>query len=198
MYYQQNLALIEPGTSTLPTMSTLKDGAAAVWITLLAADVPTMKEAQQMAKNHRDEENPSAKWKWREKGPGDGKRFAVFQCNAHKDCTCFVRVARVAGEYFIQKKGKHKEEPKLKKRKNSTLTYADEEALRDHMDAGTRPAKIHTQLTKKKARELIAQGLDPLSEFHKRPEGGLKGEWRYDTCITYVLCVYYVCIMSVL
>ena len=198
MYYQQNLALIEPGTSTLPTMSTLKDGAAAVWITLLAADVPTMKEAQQMAKKHRDEENPSAEWKWREKGPGDGKRFAVFQCNAHKKCTCFVRVARVEGQYLIQKKGKHTEEPKLKKRKNSTLSYADEEALRDHMDAGTRPAKIHTQLTKKKARELIAQGLDPLSEFHKRPEGGLKGEWRYETCITCVLCVYYECIMYVL
>ena len=103
-------------------MSTHKDGAAAVWITLLAADVPTMKEAQKMAKSHRDEENPSAEWKWREKGPGDGKRFAVFQCNAHKDCTCFVRVARVEGQYFIQKKGKHKEEPKLKKRKNRVTT----------------------------------------------------------------------------
>ena len=102
------------------------------------------------------------------------------------------------GEYFIQKKGIHTEEPKLKKRKNSILSYADEEALRDHMDAGTRPAKMHTQMTKKKARALIAQGLDPLSEEHKRPEGGLKGEWRYDTCITCVLRVYYVCIMSVL
>ena len=132
------------------------------------------------------------------KAQGMARGLQSFSAMHTKKCTCFVRVARVEGEYFIQKKGIHTEEPKLKKRKNSTLSYADEEALRDHMDAGTRPAKIHTQLTKKKARELIAQGLDPLSEFHKRPEGGLKGEWRYETCITCVLCVYYVCIMYVL
>ena len=191
----------------MPKTFPVDRAAAPKWITLATLDVSTMKEAKKIAKEHKDEQNPIAEWKCNVSGPGDGKRHAVFVCNAHEDCTCFVRVVIKGGEYLLQKKGEHTEEQKLRRRKNSTLSYVEEEVLADHMDAGTRPAKIHTQMTKKRARALMAQGLDPLSEEHKRPEGGLKGECpciihtpqvQDDTCITLVLCMYYLCIIYVL
>ena len=117
------------------------------------------------------------KWKWA-KNPGNGVRRVVFQCNAHKDCGMLKRAVDLDGQFFIQVKGNHSDEPKLSKRANSTLTYEQEEALTAAVNAGGRPAAMRVAMTKTKIEELKCNGLDPLD--HKKPNGGLEGARRHE------------------
>ena len=83
----------------------------------------------------------SKKWKWA-KSPGNGQSYSVFQCNAHVDCGHLRMAARLDGSYVIKECGTHGAEENLKKRKNSPLTFSEEEAVRSSITSGTRPASL--------------------------------------------------------
>jgi hypothetical protein len=138
------------------------------WLTEDAGPFGTMVEGKAAAKSREER-----RWKWAS-SPGDGKKFAVFVCNAHKDCGRLVRVMLTDGNFWVQSKGDHAEERSDKKRSNSTLTFAEDVALRTAVDSGSRPAGHRVAMTKIKSTELKALGEDPLN--HKLPDGGLKGE----------------------
>lgn len=127
----------------------------------------TIKEGIQALKT-----KEGGRWKWA-KSPGDGVTRAVFQCNAHMECTRLLKCQQVDGGFTLFVQGEHTDSPNLKKRKNSTLSYDDEEQLRACIDSGSRPGGVYVSMLKKKAEELRAEGKDPNE--HKRPEGGLEG-----------------------
>ena len=130
----------------------------------------------------------SKKWKWA-KSPGNGQTHSVFQCNAHVDCGHLRMAARLDGSYVIKECGTHGAEENLKKRKNSPLTFSEEDAVRSSITSGTRPASLLASMTERKVQELRAEGMDPLA--HKHAEGGLTGTRaamnmpRYVTIRTY-------------
>ena len=72
-----------------------------VWSSAKCIPVTCMKEGRILAKKE-----PPGKWKWAP-CPGDGRRFSVFMCNAHKECPYRMRVAAVDGAFYIQFKGEH-------------------------------------------------------------------------------------------
>ena len=113
-----------------------------------------------------------AKWKW-SKTPGDGVTRAQFQCNAHTDCKCEMRVVKIEGLFHLQAKGEHSEATNLKKRANSVLTFEQEETVRKQIDTGAKPGGILTSLTKTVGADLRLAGMNPL--LHKKAEGGLEG-----------------------
>ena len=90
------------------------------------------------------------------------------------------------------------------KRKNSLLTWEEDEELAKAVDVGVKPAQLRISLTKKAASELIGKGVDPLS--NKEEQGGLTGTLRIEDmsirCIGYVLptifCMYLACIHIIL
>ena len=127
----------------------------------------TIKEGIQALKT-----KEGGRWKWA-KSPGDGVTRAVFQCNAHMECTRLLKCQQVDGGFTLFVQGEHTDSPNLKKRKNSTLSYDDEEQLRACINSGSRPGGVYVSMLKKKAEELRAEGKDPNE--HKRPEGGLEG-----------------------
>ena len=139
------------------------------WVPSGLAEAATMTEAKALV--HRQE---GGKWKWA-KPSGDCVRTAYFQCNAHVDCPRVMRITKDgAGLFNIWVKGEHGEEVNLKRRKNSTLTFDEEAALRVAIDAGVRPGAFVVAKTKERLTELKYAGEDPVA--HKRPEGGLEGE----------------------
>ena len=112
------------------------------------------------------------KWKWA-KTPGNGRTYAVFQCNAHEGCTHLRMAAKCDEKFIIKETGEHTEVVKLKKRSNSALTFAEEDAVRGAITGGTRPAALLVTMTDKKAEELRSEGKAPLD--HKDQDGGLEG-----------------------
>jgi hypothetical protein len=137
------------------------------WLTEAAGPFATMEEGKVAAKRREE-----GRWKWAS-SPGNGKDFSVFACNAHEQCTKLMRVLRVQALYYIQTKGVHGDERKEKKRKNSTLTFTEDAALRTAVNSGSRPAGLRVALTLEKTAELEAQGKDTLN--HKLANGGLAG-----------------------
>ena len=140
-----------------------------VWMPANLPAFESMQEAKQVGRKLE-----GGRWKWSTNGPGDGKRFARFDCNAHKDCERKMRVKMVEGIGFeVELKGKHSDEANQYARANSTLTFDEQARLREGMDSGSKPAGVLKSMTKVKIHELRGQGEDPLD--HKRPEGGLEG-----------------------
>ena len=138
-----------------------------MWTTLAVDAFETMQNAKTALKAYGD-----AKWKW-SKTPGDGVTRAQFQCNAHTDCKCEMRVVKIEGLFHLQAKGEHSEATNLKKRANSVLTFEQEETVRKQIDTGARPGGILTSLTKAVGSGLRHAGMNPL--LHKKAEGGLEG-----------------------
>ena len=148
------------------------------WTTLftVAAVAHSMEDGKKQVKQQEEK-----KWKWAA-SPGDGKRFAVFQCNAHLNCTRFIRVAKHDDCFYLEEKGKHTTEVNTRKRKNSTLTFDEEATLKLLVDGGCKPGGACVSMLNQKATELKEIGEKPLD--HKKDDGGLIG--MYPTCI---LCV---------
>ena len=111
-----------------------------------------MKEGQVLAKKE-----PTGKWKWAP-SPGDGKRYSVFMCNAHKDSQYRMRVAAVDGIFYLQFKGEHAAEENTRPRKNSALTFDQDAKLKLGMDQGARPAGVLASLTVEAKDRLREQG----------------------------------------
>ena len=138
------------------------------WLPVSAAPLPTMTAAKAAARELEDK-----KWRWAD-SPGNGKTYVYFACNAHVACDRQLRVAQGSdGLFHISAKGLHAAEKKTKKRKNSILTYEDDETLRSAVDKGSRPGAVHTSMTKEKVSELKSKGEDPL--MHKEATGGIAG-----------------------
>ena len=101
----------------------------------------------------------------------------VFQCNAlwgaRASCEVIFKCAQVDDGFALFGKGEHNSSPNLKKRKDSTLSYDNEEKLRSCLDSGSCPGGVYVTMSKKKTEELRAEGKDPNE--HQRPEGGLEG-----------------------
>ena len=155
-----------------------------IWTALAVSAVSTIAEAKKVAKKLKNSGNPEGRWKWA-KNPGDGVNYAVFQCNAHKDCDHQIMVRKQHDGFGFKEKGEHAKEAKLKRRVNSTLGFDDEEMLKKEVDAGAKPAGIFSSMTKAKMRALVDEGEDPLSSEHKNETGGLKG--TITICISDVL-----------
>ena len=153
----------------------------------------TMKEGQNAAKVYN-----GGHYKWASK-PGNGIRNANFQCNDHKGCGHHIRVVAVNSSFEIQQKGEHSTEVNNKARKNSTLTFAEDNKLREAVDQGARPGGVLVSMTKTKMLELRSEGKDPVQ--FKRPEGGLEGTKKRHMSSQYnsahVLLVYCPCISCV-
>ena len=143
----------------------------APWVIANLGTHTTIKEGITAGKNAED-----GKWKWA-KPPGDGRRFAYFQCNAHVDCLRLLRVSGSPGSFTISFKGEHLTKGLTKgKRSNSTLTWEADEKLRSAADMGARPAQLRVTMLKEKSELLKVAGEDPLA--HKAPAGGLEGAWN--------------------
>ena len=138
-----------------------------VWSSAKCIPVTCMKEGRILAKKE-----PPGKWKWAP-CPGDGRRFSVFMCNAHKECPYRMRVAAVDGAFYIQFKGEHAAEVNARARKNSPLTFDEEAKLKLGLDQGAKPGGVLVSLTVEAKDKLQEQGLDPLQR--KRTAGGLEG-----------------------
>ena len=127
-----------------------------------------MKEAVKIAKREGD-----GRWKWAA-SPGNGQSYSILQCNAHVDCPVLLMVKkRLNGFFLLTKHQEHTVEMKLYKRKNSILTYDEEDALKQGLDGGTKPGGVHLARTLKVTRELEEKGENPL--LHKKESGGLEG-----------------------
>lgn len=137
------------------------------WSPAKCIQVESMKEGQILAKKE-----PPGKWKWAS-SPGDGKRYSIFSCNAHKNCQYKMRVAAVDGIFYLQFQGEHAAEENTHRRTNSALTFDEEAKLKLGMDQGARPASVLASLTVEAKDLLREQGQDPLQ--HKRKGGGLEG-----------------------
>ena len=116
------------------------------------------------------------KWKWN-KPSGNCKTNAQLRCNAHVNCDRVVRIIQIKGQedgkFHLHEKGKHGEEAATKKRKDSALTYAEEEAVALCADMGGRPGKVHVAFTLKEIKKLTDSGMS--LEEAKLDKGGLKG-----------------------
>ena len=140
-----------------------------------------LKEAVKIAKLEGD-----GRWKWAA-SPGNGRNYSVLQCNAHVDCPVLLMVKkRLNGFFLLTKHQEHTVEMKQYKRKNSCITYDEEDALKLGLDGGTKPGGVHLARTLKEMRELEEKGENPLLR-KKEGEG-----WKVciDTCICYVLVIY--------
>ena len=158
----------------------------------------TIKEAIKAAKKLE-----GGKWKW-SRPSGNCKTNAYHDCNAHVECGRRMKVLKFGEKFYIFFKGKHSEEPTLKKRKNSLLTWDEDDQLVKAVDVGVKPAQVRVRMTKEAASELIDKGVDPLS--NKDEQGGLTGTLRIEymsiRCIGYVLLtvlrMYLACIHIIL
>ena len=116
------------------------------------------------------------KWKWN-KPSGNCKTNAQLRCNAHLNCDRVVRIIQIKGQedgkFHLHEKGKHGEEAATKKRKDSALTYAEEEAVALCADMGGRPGKAHVAFTLKEIKKLTDSGMS--LEEAKLDKGGLRG-----------------------
>ena len=146
----------------------VRDAEAAGWMLVEHEPLQSMSEARKAA----DELAPG-RWKWA-KPSGDCKNQAYRQCNAHVDCPLIVGIKKQGSHFWLYTKGKHGTEVNLKKRKNSSLTFEEEEFVRASLDMGNAPAEQLVALTKKKIRSLKDDGEDV--EAVKNAEGGLQGE----------------------
>jgi hypothetical protein len=141
------------------------------------------------------------KWVWSPTAPGNGTTVATFVCNAHVGCGRMLKAKKIDCTFVLMCKGVHSTEMKLKRRANSTLDAADEDALRFSLDSGGKPAGVLVALTKKEMAKLKAEGKRP--EDHKEDEGGLTGEHcsfpqstiHKPACVS---CTYYACSMTYL
>ena len=126
------------------------------------------------------------KWKFA-KSPGNGVTNRYFVCNAHKDCGRLLKVGKKDGMFCIFLDGEHTVEPSFGKRKNSTLSWADDDRLKRAVDQGAKPGGVHVSLSKAKALELEQDGLDPLE--HKKDKGGLEGEHTHQPNTQYTCAI---------
>ena len=108
-------------------------------------------------------------WKFRT-SPGNGVTNRYFVCNAHKYCGRLLKVGKKDGMFCIFLDGKHSAEPSFGKRKNSTLSWDDDDRLKRAVDQGATPGGVHVSLSKAKVMELQQDGLDPLE--YKNDQGG--------------------------
>lgn len=130
----------------------------------------TMKEALKAARARGE-----GKWKWN-KPSGNCTTNAQLRCNAHVDCPHVVRIFSLREEkeeFYLSMKHFHGEISNMKKRKNSPLTYEEEESVAMAADMGGRAGKVHVAMTLKEVQHLKEKGMDPLEA--KEADGGLKG-----------------------
>ena len=153
----------------------------AEWQVYKSVPAGDLKEAVKIAKLEGD-----GRWKWAA-SPGNGRNYSVLQCNAHVDCPVLLMVKkRLNGFFLLTKHQEHTAEKEQYKRKNSCITYDEEDALKLGLDGGTKPGGVHLARTLKEMRELEEKGENPLLR-KKEGEG-----WKVciDTCICYVLVIY--------
>ena len=131
----------------------------------------TMEDALKAARAREE-----GKWKWN-KPSGNCKTNAQLRCNAHLNCDRVVRIIQIKGQedgkFHLHEKGKHGEEAATRKRKDSPLTYAEEEAVALCADMGGRPGKAHVAFTLKEIKKLTDSGMS--LEEAKLDKGGLRG-----------------------
>ena len=116
-------------------------------------------------------------WKWNRSTPGNGTSRACFVCNSHVDCAAGagkqMRCVLQDGRFMIEHKGEHGEEPTMKKRLNSPLTWKQAVDVSMMATTGAKAGAMHTAMTDAVAKGHEAAGEDPLA--HKLPGGGIEG-----------------------
>lgn len=115
----------------------------------------------------------NGKWKF-DKPSGNHIRNAYFVCKEHEACKRKMKVLMMDSTFHIFYKGEHAQVVTFGARKNSKLSWAQEEHLKKALDAGSKPGQVRVSLLKEAAAKLVAQGQDPLD--HKQDGGGLDGE----------------------
>ncbi len=118
-----------------------------------------------------------AKWKWNKATPGNGTSRAFFLCNSHVDCAAGagkqMRCVLHDGRFMIEHKGEHGEEPSMKQRLNSPLTWKQAADVSMMATTGAKAGAMHTAMTNVVAKKHEEAGEDPLA--YKLPEGGIEG-----------------------
>ena len=118
-----------------------------------------------------------AKWKWNKATPGNGTSRAFFVCNSHVDCAAGagkqMRCVLHDGRFMIEHKGEHGEEPSMKQRLNSPLTWKQAADVSMMATTGAKAGAMHTAMTDAVAKQHEAAGEEPLA--FKLPEGGIQG-----------------------
>ena len=110
-----------------------------------------------------------AKWKWNRATPGNGTSRAFFLCNSHVDCAAGagkqMRCVLHDGRFMIEHKGEHGvgEEPSMKKRLNSHLTWKQAVDVSMMATTGAKAGAMHTAMTDAVAKqhEAAARGGSP-------------------------------------
>ena len=154
--------------SLAPSLRSFLLTARMTWTLARYANQPTIKLAEESITAVED-----GKWKMA-RSPGNGVTNHYFVCNAHVSCGRMLKVSRVDGAFAIFLKGEHTTEQTFGKRKNSTLSWEDDDRLKRAVDQGAKPGGVFVSLSKAKVEELHKDGLDPLE--HKKDDGGLVGE----------------------
>ena len=123
-------------------------------------------------------------WAWNQKG--GSKQW--LRCNAHVDCPVFLRIQVVQGVHYVQQIGgaEHAQDSKVKRRKNSILSFEEEGRVSEALKSGTRPR----QVVEKWTTETLEAAQEEGGEVTKKPGGGLAGEhlrWCGCVCCTDVV-----------
>ena len=131
-----------------------------------AGPFPSVKEAMAASHTVTCEANPEGCWKWNTKDAGGCKQHK--RCNMHEDCPVLLRAHALGpDEVNLQVLNlAHGLEEKLYRDKNSVFTMAQEKEVKQSIEEGSRPSKIHDRHTM----EAVKAGK------RKNPKGGMEGE----------------------
>ena len=127
-----------------------------------AADYPSMSEGIFALKALE-----GGKWKWNRATPGNGTSRAFFLCNSHVDCAAGagkqMRCVLHDGRFMIEHKGEHGEEPSMKQRLNSPLTWKQAADVSMMATTGAKAGAMHTAMT-----DAVAKQHEAAAESHVR------------------------------
>ena len=115
----------------------------------------------------------------------DGYRTAQFICKSHIDCEVLAKGVQVGGSFWVQVTAdkEHSTIENSKDRKNAPFTMAEREAVRNAINAGSKPAGILSALTIAEQERCKKAGETPA----KRVTGGLAGGWATIIPQTYAI-----------
>ena len=112
------------------------------------------------------------KWKADRSAPGDGVKRAGFVCNKHEACEVKLLIRQSGGAYSFLVKGSHTDVLSPGARKNSGLSWTEQEFARSSAKTGAKPAEIFAAMTDDALDAAKTKGV----VLPKRAEGGLEGE----------------------
>ena len=84
------------------------------------------------------------KWKADRSAPGDGVKRAGFVCNKHEACEVKLLIRQSGGAYSFLVKGSHTDVLSPGARKNSGLSWAEQEFARSSAKTGAKPRGFKT------------------------------------------------------